>query len=167
MGFMGSGKTTVGRTLADRLGWPFRDLDEMIEEQTQQSIPEIFRNRGEKVFRELETRALEDQSERKPPFILATGGGLPERSRNRKILSRTGDSFYLDVDFDIIYERIRDDEGRPLVPKGKNSYSKLRRLWEQRQPCYKATGKRIPLSDEDPEAVAEKILSNLSELGAK
>jgi shikimate kinase len=161
IGFMGAGKSTVGQTLADSLGWPFQDLDHAIEDRTGQSIREIFQEEGEEVFREKETDVLREESRRDPPFVLATGGGVPERSINRKIMSKFGVSIYLNVDFDVIYERIGDDETRPLVKRADNPYKELKSLWKCRQPYYNSADLVINLSNESPAAIVETIINRL------
>lgn len=162
VGFMGAGKSTVGRNLSDRLGWPYRDLDDIIESETGKSIPEIF-EMSEERFRELETKYLIRESEKPPPFVLATGGGVVVREKNRDVLKRTGTAIYLNVDFDVIYARIKFGEGRPLVPDGDDAYRKLKSLWDDRQEYYSAVGSTLPLGDESPEIVTEMILDELSQ----
>lgn len=161
VGFMGAGKSTVGERLAEQLGYTFRDLDELIVESTGRTVPELFQVEGEPYFRDRETELLKEQSRCEEPLVLATGGGVPERSENREVLAETGTSIYLDVDFDVIYERIRAGENRPLVPDGEGAYEELRSLWEERQPRYRESDLVVSLGDEDPPAVVDTILYKL------
>jgi shikimate kinase len=161
IGFMGAGKSTVGEKLAESLGWPFRDLDQVIVEETGRSIPEIFRQDGEEVFREQETEALRRESRKDPPFVLATGGGVAERSTNRKIMSETGVSIYLNVDFDVLYERVGNDETRPLVNRADDPYTELKSLWDRRQTDYRDANLILNLTDESPSAVVETIIDRM------
>jgi shikimate kinase len=162
VGFMGAGKSTVGETIAQSLEWPFRDLDQVIRDETGQSIREIFDEEGEEVFREQETEALRRESRKEPPFVLATGGGAPERSINRKIMSDSGVSIYLNVDFDVLYERVGDDETRPLVNRADNPYKELKSLWDRRQSYYMDADFVLDLTDESPSKVAEEIIDRLT-----
>jgi len=162
VGFMGAGKSTVGDRLADRLEFEFRDLDEMIEGRTGKTIPQIFRDDGEDRFRELETETLREQSQSSKPLILATGGGVPANEKNRRILEESGTTIYLDVDFDVIYERVQEGEHRPLVPDGEEAYDQLRSLWEDRQSCYREADFVVSLSDESPETVVRELQNRLS-----
>lgn len=163
VGFMGAGKSTVGERLAEQLGYAFRDLDELIVEKTGRTIHELFREEGEEFFRDRETELLEEQSRSEESLVLATGGGVPERSKNKRILSRTGTSIYLNVDFDVIYERIREGKNRPLVPDGEGAYEELRTLWENRQSCYEESDVVVSLRDEEPSTVVDRILEALEQ----
>jgi len=161
IGFMGAGKSTVGVQLAEQLGFEFHDLDEVIEEETGKSIPELFREDGEERFRDLETQFLREQSRSSNPLVLATGGGVPQREENRQIMRETGITIYLDVDFDVIYDRIREGENRPLVPDGEDAYEELRSLWERRQKFYREADVVVELSDETPGAVVRELRNRL------
>ncbi len=160
---MGAGKSTVGQQLAREFDWPFRDLDTVIEKATGRSIPEIFTVEGEDTFREWETRCLRKESLKDPPFVLATGGGAPEREVNRIIMAETGVSIYLNVDFNVLYERIGDDENRPKVDRTKDSYRELKNLWERRQPFYEEADLVLELTNEPPEAMVRKLADRLAE----
>jgi len=105
-GFMGAGKSTVGRVLADRIGWNFLDLDDLIEDLAGISIPEIFATLGEPHLRRLESRALARALAR-PHTVLALGGGAPETLGNRLLIEQTPGTIavFLDAPFPVLFDR--------------------------------------------------------------
>src|ERR1700733_676890 len=114
-GFMGSGKTTVARALADRLGWDFIDLDAEIESAEKATIAEIFESRGELEFRRIETetiRRVMHTVERGLPTVIALGGGSFVQPANAAMLATRGISIWLDCPFEVIEQRITDSESR-------------------------------------------------------
>ena len=113
VGFMGCGKSAIGRRLSYFLKMPYYDMDHEIVRQQGMSIPEIFEKYGEVRFREIETEFL--QNFRDEACIIATGGGVAISEKNRKIMRRSGLVFFLDAKFDDIYMRIRHDKNRPIV----------------------------------------------------
>lgn len=121
IGYMGSGKSTVGKELASRLGWKFIDLDEVIIERSGLTIPEIFRRYGEHTFRQLESSALVSTVEMSQ-VIVATGGGAPCFNDNIDVLTANGLTIFLNGSIDTIVNRIRADSSvRPIVAsKSKN-----------------------------------------------
>ena len=135
VGLMGSGKTTIGRILAKRLGLSFMDTDREVEERTGVSIPTIFEIEGEDGFRKRESQVVEDCS-RMSNLIVATGGGVVMRPENRENLARSGLVVYLNVPPHILYERTRADKNRPLL-KVDDPLTKLKQLFAQRDPLYR------------------------------
>ena len=135
VGLMGSGKTTVGRILAKRLGLPFMDTDREVEERTGVSIPTIFEIEGEDGFRRRESQVVEDCT-RMSNAIVATGGGVVLRPENRENLAKSGFVVYLNVPPHILWERTRADKNRPLL-KVDDPLSKLQQLFAQRDPLYR------------------------------
>ncbi|ADU29945.1 shikimate kinase [Evansella cellulosilytica] len=132
IGFMGAGKTTIGQLLAKEAGAPFIDLDELISEKSQLSIPDIFEQFGEDGFRRRETEAL--KSCHRNGTIIATGGGIVERRENIEIMKNSGTIVFLDVPFEKIYERIQDDPNRPITKFGRDA---LKERYTKRLPLYK------------------------------
>lgn len=115
IGFMGSGKTTIGRELALRLNWSFVDLDKKIEDHTKKTIPEIFSQNGEKYFREIESNVLKSLSSVNKT-IISTGGGTPCHDENMKLMLSTGLTVYLKLTPDELETRLQESRGgRPLI----------------------------------------------------
>lgn len=137
-GFMGSGKSTVGRELARRLGRTFIDLDRLIEEREGRSISRIFVQTGEQTFREAERRALSALPLEQRP-VVATGGGIVLSRENREVMSRTGVQVWLKCPLAELVRRLEaaadEGGGRPLWT---GDPEELGRLFEQRTPAYAA-----------------------------
>lgn len=142
-GFMGSGKSTVGRLLADRLGWQCADLDAEIEAQEQETIAHIFASRGESEFRRLETEmigAYVRHVERGAPTVMALGGGAFVRPENFELIRNHGISIWLDCSFDTIRERLAGDvQDRPLA----RDPVAFRQLFDDRQASYSRADFRV------------------------
>jgi len=115
IGFMGSGKSTIGRKLASNLKWSFVDLDEKIEAMEGLNIPAIFSQKGEPFFREIESKALRDlQSEKR--LVISTGGGTPCFANNMEFMLESGLTIYLKMTPTSLKRRlVRSTEGRPLL----------------------------------------------------
>jgi shikimate kinase len=117
IGFMGAGKSTVGRLIAAELGRPFVDLDAQIERDMRRSCSEIFAKMGEEAFRALETEALAALAG-KEPSVVACGGGIILRNENRRLLGQLGTTVYLEVTAGEALARIGNVKGRPLLAEG-------------------------------------------------
>lgn len=115
IGFMGCGKSTFGRKIAEELGWDFVDLDTYIEEQQNASIQTIFANKGESYFRNLETKAIEESSKWKKT-IISTGGGTPCFNNNITSINNLGLSVYLKLSPEVLKSRLEGEKSkRPLI----------------------------------------------------
>ena len=139
IGYMGAGKTTVGKLLANRLNWSFIDVDAFIENRYRQTIAAIFEEKGETAFREIERRTLQEISGFENT-VISTGGGLPCFFDNMDMMNRTGITVYLKTDIDDLVNRLNyEKQKRPLI-KGKNK-EELRAFIEtslaKREPFYK------------------------------
>ena len=135
VGMMGSGKTTMGRTLAKHLGKVFVDSDEEIQNRTGVNIPHIFDVEGEPGFRLRETAAIADLVKR-DNMVLASGGGAVLAEQNRMLLQHNGIVIYLRASVHDLWQRTRHDRNRPLLQTG-DPYGKLMELYRQRDPLYR------------------------------
>lgn len=135
IGFMGSGKTTFGKALAKYMGMDFLDTDEYIEKQAGKTIPQIFAEDGEAAFRELETEVLKHLRDSVSHTVFATGGGMPLRRENARLLKEIGRVCYLSTVPQVIYERVKGDTNRPLL-QGEDPYGTICHLMGERQPLY-------------------------------
>lgn len=137
IGFMGCGKSSVGKMLARELSVPFVDTDAWIEEQNGRKISDIFRESGEEYFRELETRALEQLLENEGRKVIAVGGGLPMRPVNREYLKKLGTTVYLLAQPETLVARLQGDDTRPLL-QGGELRQKIRQLMSGREDIYQS-----------------------------
>lgn len=136
IGYMGSGKTTVGRGVAKLKEYNFVDTDEMIAEQQHRSISEIFAADGEQAFRDMETELLRQLiAEKKERLIISTGGGMPLRAENRQLLAQLGKVVYLKAQPETIYDRIKGDTTRPLL-QCENPMKRIAEMIAERNPLY-------------------------------
>ena len=139
IGFMGSGKTTVGRQLAKALDMKFIDIDKMISMREKKNIPEIFKEYGEKYFRDKEREIIEEES-RENNIVIATGGGAIVDNENLKNLKKSSYVVYLDATIECIYERIKESKHRPLIAEADDVYARIKELYEKRLWLYKISG---------------------------
>lgn len=137
IGFMGCGKSSVGKMLARELSVPFVDTDAWIEEQNGRKISDIFRESGEEYFRELETRALEQLLEDEGRKVIAVGGGLPMRPVNREYLKKLGTTVYLPAQPETLVARLQGDDTRPLL-QGGELRQKILQLMSDREDIYQS-----------------------------
>jgi shikimate kinase len=158
-GFMGCGKTTLGRLLADRLEWRFVDLDEAVEHRTGLPVRRIFAAFGERRFRRLEHEALLATAREPGRSIVALGGGAFVSEVNRAVIRRSGVSIWIDVPFRTLVRRVGGDRSRPLARSPEELYT----LYRARVPFYFDADLRIRAGDAAPELVARKLLRWLRE----
>jgi len=157
VGFMASGKSTVGRALAEALGWPFVDLDVEIEREQQSTIQEIFLERGEAVFRMLENKALRrrvSHIEAGHPCVLALGGGAFVQAGNWELIRENGITVWLDCSIETVRDRLAVDDTRPLAA----DRSALSKLLEDRRPLYARADFRVEVDCADISQIVENIL---------
>ncbi|MEL6345997.1 MAG: shikimate kinase [Myxococcota bacterium] len=158
-GFMGTGKSTVGPRLAQKLGMPFHDLDLLIEQHAQMTIPQIFQGRGEPAFRAIESAILADVAAR-PPQVLALGGGTLHQPPNLPILTEHFHVIVLDARWETLLGRLseRAAQGRPLWPQAKA-------LYRRRRPGYlragASAGTVVSVDERSPQQVVDAILQVL------
>ncbi|WP_026508914.1 shikimate dehydrogenase [Butyrivibrio sp. MC2013] len=168
-GYMGSGKTTVGKLLARKLGYAFSDTDSIIEDMCECTVSEIFDSEGEDYFRAMETKVLQNLlKDGGDPMVLSTGGGMPLRAVNRRLLSDLGKVVYLRTSVDDIIRRLEGDSTRPLLQEG-NLRAKVTSMLEARGPIYEEGAfLTIDTGGLSPEEIAERIIRELGleEVGA-
>ena len=138
IGYMGAGKTTVGKQLASKCGKQFADTDAMIVEREKMSINDIFAKYGESHFRAIETNLLKEMMDSMSGYVISCGGGLPLKEENRAYLKRLGKVIYLKADESDIIKRLRNDNTRPLLKGPKDEVrAKVHCMLEIRNPIYK------------------------------
>jgi shikimate kinase len=155
-GFMGSGKTTVGRIVAERLGWEFVDLDTHIEEHEHDTVRNIFEKRGEAEFRRIETEAIRRwlrKIECGIPTVIALGGGAFVQPENYEILGNNGISVWLDCSLEVMEARIGDTDERPLA----RDREAFRKLYAERRMLYGRADFRVNGDLESSEAAGAII----------
>jgi len=142
IGFMGCGKSSVGYRLSYALRRTLIDTDKLIEKQQNMTIAQIFEEKGEQVFRQMETDCIRHLIDTADKQIISTGGGLPMKEENHMLLRQLGRVYYLQVTGDTVYERLKGDTTRPLL-QGDNPREKIDRLLQLRMPVYEACADEI------------------------
>ena len=163
VGLMGSGKSSVGKRLAQRLGLPFTDADNEIEAAAGCSIEEIFARHGEAAFRDGERRVITRLLEG-PRQVLATGGGAFMDAVTRAKIRERGTSVWLKADLDVLVKRCGRRSSRPLLQQGEPRQV-LERLMQQRYPVYAEADLTIDSGEQPHELVVEAIVGRLAEHG--
>ncbi len=163
VGFMGAGKTSVGKLLAERLGWTFEDLDDRIEQREARTVDQIFAESGEASFREIEHQCLREflTGPDSPPRVLALGGGAFAQPRNAVLMAHPGLlSIFLDGPPEELYRRCElQSSSRPL----RRNLDEFRKLYETRRRYYMAASLRIDTGGKGMDAVATEIVARLRE----
>ncbi len=162
VGFMGAGKTSVGRELAARLGWRFVDLDDRVEAREKKSVAEIFRDSGEAAFRKAETLALRElleELDHERPTVAALGGGAFVQDENVWLLAEAGDPMvFLDAPYEVLHQRCSPQgAARPLFL----DEARFRELYETRRPHYLRAQMRVDTTNHNVAQVATEIIERL------
>lgn len=160
IGFMGSGKTTVGRLLSQKTGGRFIDLDGEIVRLDGRTIMKIFAQDGEEHFRNIETQVLFSLCNQQQSMVLATGGGIVGRPANWEAMRRLGRIIYLEVSWETLRQRLASSSERPLI-KAENGWEDVRGLYEKRLSLYRQADFTVD-GEQDSRQVAETILRLLS-----
>ena len=157
---MGCGKSTIGKELALKFNLTFLDTDIYIEENEGCPITEIFAQKGEQYFRELETGLLQDminENYQGKAKIISVGGGLPIREENRKLLKEIGQVIYLKARPETLYERLKGDTTRPLLQTA-NPQERIREMLVEREAKYQAAAEKvIEVDGKQIEEIVEEI----------
>lgn len=156
IGFMGAGKSAIGPLLAEKIGYKFVDSDSAIEKETEKSIPEIFKQKGEKHFRDLESKVI-DKLARLERLVVALGGGAPIRSENRAVIKK-GISIYLQVEPAVIFERTSCSD-RPLLAglKDQQRLQRIEKMLNKREKYYQKADIIVNNGKKPKEEVVEEI----------
>ena len=163
IGFMGSGKSSVGRILSRKTGWPRFDTDEIISERFGRPIAEIFADVGEEKFRDAETEALNGLAAG-APAVIVTGGGIVLRPGNVELLRRLGPVAHLEADEETLFRRVSRGVIRPLL-QTENPRQTLAELLRSRLPIYRqAADFQVDTSPLSQEEVAEAVIKNMESL---
>jgi shikimate kinase len=157
-GYTSSGKTTVGKELAKQLGVSFFDTDELLARQAGQTPQQIFAEKGEAYFRDLE-HEIARQTAAYPPCVISTGGGMLISERNGKLLSEAGTIIYLNRPFEACYRSLMQNPDRPLIKN--NTREELRERYEKRAVSYQTYADFTVKNDRTPQLTAQRIVEFL------
>ncbi len=161
IGFMGVGKTSLGKLLASKLGRAFIDLDEKIERDANMTIPEIFEKHGEKYFRKLEKEAVKEVSQRRN-IVIATGGGTVKDEENLQLLKNSGVVICLTTDAEEIFRRTEKRGERPVLDSGGNErLETIKKLLAEREKFYNQADFQIDTTDWSPLQIVNEICDKI------
>lgn len=164
IGFMGSGKTTLGLRLSYRLKTPVEDTDKMIEQNEGRTISDIFRDKGEEYFRNKETELLREICKRQYVRIISVGGGTPVSKINRPLLKKCGIVVYLRIRPETVYERLKGDTTRPLLAC-EDPLSKIQTLLDNRKDAYEESADIIvDVDDKSTEEILDIITDEIGRM---
>ena len=156
---MGSGKSSIGKILAKKIDFKFIDTDKLIEIQEGIKIKEIFNSKGERYFRDLEVKVLE-KTLMTQSAVIATGGGIVQRQKNRLLLANEKNVFFLNSSVNRQFERTKDSDKRPLLNKG-DKFKTLGELYKKRLSHYENVSRyKIEMDDKTNEDIVEQIIKN-------
>ena len=155
-GFMGTGKTAIGKLLAEKLNMKYVDMDDIIEEKEKISITEIFATQGEPYFRKVESEVAKEIAE-KQGLVVATGGGVVLNPENIKMLEKTGVGICLSASAETIYNRVKHETHRPLL-QVKDPLKKIVDLLKYRAPYYARVSHQIDTTAMSIPKIVERII---------
>lgn len=162
VGMMGAGKTTVGRSLAQRFGWPYLDSDEEVRRRTGRTVPELFAERGEAAFRAEESSVLAEACSSTHPVVVSVAGGAVLDPGNRRLLSASGLVVWLRASLATLTQRVGDGRTRPLL--GDDPGGAITRLYPGRALLYEEVANLVVDVDDVPsERVVERIARAVAE----
>jgi len=166
IGFMGAGKTEVGRLLAEKLKMTYVDTDEIIEKEQGRSINDIFAKDGEEKFRDMESAVLSSLAKMKD-HVISTGGGMVLRPANVKKLKELGPLVLLWADPEVVYNRVKDTGARPLL-NVKDPKNRIKEILDFRAPIYRNVADlEVDTSALSPEEACNRIIAFVNVSGKK
>ncbi len=157
-GFMGCGKSAMGRALARRLRLPLIDTDDFIVQQEGMSIPEIFAQKGEPYFRKVEAEAVRSLCQKHA--VVACGGGAMLNPETAAAACAAGTVVFIDQTFDVCYERIKDDANRPIVQR--NTKEQLKEIFDARADVYRRHSNLILMPADTPDETAQRLIAQMN-----
>lgn len=160
IGYMGSGKSTVGKILREKTDWLLLDSDVEIEKEQNKKISDIFKEQGEDTFRNMESEYLDKLAKMDESIILSTGGGMPMRKENADRMKKVGLVIYLRATAETIYGRLKDDTQRPLLQTG-DKLTIITEMLERRNPVYESAADIIIDTDDNN---LERVVNDIMEL---
>jgi shikimate kinase len=156
-GFMGVGKSTIARVLAEKIGWAFVDTDHWIEQKTGKKVAQIFQESGEKAFRDLEKTAIEELS-KSSRMVIALGGGVLNQKENLEKIKNSGTLIYLEASVDCLLDRLKTSyERRPLLRNSSDLRKTIVELLDMRIPIYEQATWKIATDGKAAEDIAAAI----------
>lgn len=168
IGFMGCGKSTIGVRLSYRMKQPYIDTDKYIESMEESSVSELFAQRGEEAFRDTETEVLRSfVDKRLKNHVVATGGGMPLRPENMRLMKALGPVVWLKITPEGVYERLKTDTTRPLlqVPE---PLVKIKELMSVRESAYRDCADiAIDVENKTPERIMDEIFTGVGGIWKK
>lgn len=162
-GFMGTGKTTIGKLLSEKLSFPFFDTDKIIEQNTDMSIPCLFEKVGEQEFRNYEKEVVKLLSEAEG-CVISCGGGIVLNNINMDLLSKNGIIVYLKASIDTIVKRIVNDKNRPIIAAMENPKVEIEKLFNDRKRFYKRHDFSFDVDNLTPDTIVTKIINTVKEI---
>ena len=164
LGFMGSGKTTLGKRLASKIDFDFLDTDQEIENQKNCSIKEIFAYQGEDYFRALETEQLESLVKKGiQKTVISLGGGIILKDENWSLFKHIGRVVYLKTDLQQMYKRVAQKDHRPLISGKNNNFSTFQELFRKREKLYEKADVIFECDSPSVVSLVEKLVDLLNE----
>ena len=162
IGYMGCGKSTIGKKLSYAVRKPYVDTDKLIETKEKKTISTIFSEQGEEAFREMETACIKSLFAQKQEHVIAVGGGLPLRSQNRELLKKLGTVIYLRAKPETIAERLKGDTTRPLL-QTENPVQRIQEMLQKRASIYEqAADVILDVDDKSFEKILDEIERKLA-----
>lgn len=160
VGMPGSGKTTIGKILSEKLNYTFMDTDEIISNNENMTVEEIFSYKGEEYFRKLECKIIDDTMciDKR---VISTGGGLPVFNNNMDKLNKAGITVFLDIPLEVLIERNKASNERPLLKN--NMEENLMKLYKERLPIYNRAQIRISDHNKSINLISDSILNSIIE----